>query len=461
MSRRAEWLIAAVLIAAVAAGAAWTIVYKRRETRDRDANLYIPKHAALTPEAALLQQYIRIRTQDGDEIEGARFLVAELAQAGIHAEVIESAPRRANVYARIRGRTPGEGLLLLNHIDVVPADGKWTRAPFSASVVLNQIYGRGAIDMKGTAICQLAAMRDLARSGRVPERDVVFLAVADEENGGAWGTQWLLDHRPDVFDGIRYALNEGGITEIYREDMTYFGIETGSKQSVDVLVTAPSREPLRALRTALEPHFQPRDAARVLPGVRQFFVSVAPTRQQNREYLANFDRVIAAGKLWLLPPSYTELVMNTLFVTGPRQTVDGTWSMRVLMRNLPDESPDVRLEWLSGIARQFGASIGEVRRKQGPAPISPDDTPLFRLIAAEAKRQFHAPAGPEVLIYSTNDSRFLRARGIVCYGIQAFPVDYSQSLSIHGADERVRVDWFAQGVALTRRIVARAAFDRW
>jgi acetylornithine deacetylase/succinyl-diaminopimelate desuccinylase-like protein len=461
MSRRAEWLVAAFLVAVVAAGTAWTFAYKRRETRDRDANLYIPKSAPLTPEAALLQRYIRIRTVDGDEIDGARFLAAQLAQAGIHAEIIESAPRRANVYARIKGRTAGDGLLLLNHIDVVPPKGRWTRAPFSGSVVLNQIYGRGAIDMKGTAICQLAAIRDIARSGRLPERDVVFLAVADEENGGALGTQWLLDHRPDIFAGIRYALNEGGITEIYREDMTYFGIETGSKQSVEAEVVAPAREPLRALRTTLEPYFRPRDAARVLPGVRRYFVSIAPTRRENREYLANIDRVIAAGKLWLLPETYAELLMNTMFVTGPRQTPDGRWSMRVLMRNLPDEKPEARLAWLTASAKQFGASLGEVRRSQGPAPISDEGTPLFRLIAEEAKREFHAAAGPEVLIYSTTDSRFLRARGIACYGMQAFPVDFSQSLSIHGADERVRIDWFAEGVALTRRIVTRAAFEPW
>jgi acetylornithine deacetylase/succinyl-diaminopimelate desuccinylase-like protein len=461
MPRRAEWLIAAFLILLAGGGAVWTFVYKHRAAVDRDANLYIPKNSALTPEAALLQQYIRIKTLDGDEVDGARFLAAQLAEAGIHAEIIESAPRRANVYARIKGRSAGNGLLLLNHIDVVPANGRWTRPPFAGSVVLNQIYGRGTIDMKGTAICQLAAMRNIARSGRVPERDIIFLAVADEENGGTLGTQWLLDHRPDVFEGVRYALNEGGITEIYREAMTYFGIETGSKQSVEVEVVAPAREPLRALRIALEPYFRPRDAARVLPGVRQYFASIAPTRRQNRDYLSNIDSVIGAGKLWLLPETYSELLMNTMYVTGPRRTADGRWSMRVVMRNLPDEKPEERLAWVAAAAKPFGASLGQALRRQGPAPISGEDTPLFRLIADEAKREFHAPAGPEVLIYSTTDSRFLRARGIVCYGVQAFPVDYSQSLSIHGPEERVRIDWFAEGVALTRRIVTRAAFERW
>lgn len=460
MSRTREWLVAALVIALVAGGVAITFTIKHRASVDPDAMLYIPKNAPVTPEAALLQQYVRIRTTDGNEIDGARFLVAELAKAGVHAEIIESAPRRANVYARIKGRRPGDGLMLLNHIDVVAASGKWTRAPFSGSVALNQIYGRGAIDMKGTAICQLEAFRDLARSGRVPERDVVFLAVADEETGGALGTQWLLEHRPDVFDGVQSVLNEGGVTEIYRESMTYFGIETGAKQEIDADVVAPAPGSLRALRIALEPYFRPRDAARVLPGVRQYFTSIAPTRRENRQYLADIDRVIATGKVWLVPETYSELLMNTMFAFDVHQLADGRWAMRVVMRNLPDENPDARLQWLAEVAKPFGATLGEVRRRQGPAPISTTETPLFHLIASEAQQAFHVDAGPTVLIYSNNDSRFLRARGLTCYGLQAFPVDYFQTLSIHGVDERVRVDWFAQGVALTRRVVSRFAFER-
>ncbi|HEY2324414.1 MAG TPA: M20/M25/M40 family metallo-hydrolase, partial [Thermoanaerobaculia bacterium] len=102
---------------------------------------------------------------------------------------------------------------------------------------------------------------------------------------------------------------------------------------------------------------------------------------------------------------------------------------------------------------------GEIRRKEGPAPPSTSDTPLFRLIAAAASRQYHAAAGPEVLPFSTSDSRFLRARGIVCYGVQPFPLDFFQSLGIHGPNERVRVDWFEQGVIFLREVVHRWAFE--
>jgi acetylornithine deacetylase/succinyl-diaminopimelate desuccinylase-like protein len=458
-SRKREWLIASafILIAVLAAVAAF--VYDRQTRRDRDALLFIPKTSPVTPVTLLLERYVRIRTINppGNEIEGARFLAAELAKAGVRAEIIEAAPGRASLYARIKGKHPGDALMLLNHIDVVPPVGKWDRPPFSGSISINMVYGRGTADMKGLAICELEAFRDLARSGRVPEHDLVFLAVADEEMSGALGMQWLLDHRPDLFEGVRYAINEGGITEMAQESMTYFGIETGSKQTIDLDLVSPSRDALLALRRALEPYMEPRHSMRVLPAVRTYFATIASTRRENREVLHDIDNTLAIQKGWLVPINYAELLMNTIWMSGAEPAKEG-FRMRVMMRDLPDEQPDVRLAWLTAFAKPFGATVGEIRQKQGPALPSTGDTPLFRLIASVAARQYRAPAGPEVLPYSTTDSRFLRARGIVCYGVQPFPLDFFQSLGIHGANERVRVDWFEQGVVLFREVVRRWAF---
>src|SRR5205823_3396924 len=148
-------------------------------------------------------------------------------------EIFEPAPGRANLYARIRGKRNGEGLMLASHIDVVPASPNgWTRPPFSGDIHLNQIWGRGALDMKSITICQLEAFIAVAKSGRQPERDLVLLAVADEETGSANGMRWIVEHRPDILAGIRYALNEGGVTETLSEAITYFGIEIGTKQVI-------------------------------------------------------------------------------------------------------------------------------------------------------------------------------------------------------------------------------------
>jgi acetylornithine deacetylase/succinyl-diaminopimelate desuccinylase-like protein len=377
----------------------------------------------------------------------------------VKGEIIEAAPGRASLYARIKGKKPGEALMLLNHIDVVPPSGKWDRPPFSGAVMINMVYGRGAADMKGIAICELQAFCDIARSGRVPEHDLVFLAVADEERSGTLGTQWLLDHRPDLFEGVRYVINEGGVTEMEHESMRYFGIETGSKLAVDLDVVAPSRESLLALRRAVEPYIAPRETMRVLPAVREFFAAVAPTRRENREVLRDIDATMRLQKGWLIPLNYAELMMDGIWTSGAEPAASGGFRMRILMRNLPDEQPDDRIAWLSGMAKSYGVRIGEIREKQGPALPSPSDTPLFRLIAMTANRQYHVTAGPDVLPFSTTDSRFLRARGIVCYGLQPFPLDFFQSLGIHGPNERVRVDYFEQGVVFLREVVRRWAFE--
>jgi len=457
-----RWTLPLALLIAGAALIAGLRVYNMRAERELSSQLWIPKKVTITPELALLQQYVRIDTSNppGNELPGARFLAGLLEKNGVHAEIIESAPRRASVYARIAGRQRGGGLLLLSHIDVVPAPTSgWTHPPFAAAVDVNQMYGRGTLDMKGIAICELMAFIDVARTHRTPERDIVFLAVADEEAGGKLGTVWLLEHRPDVFAGIRYALNEGGITETTRESISYFGIETGTKMSVRMRLRAPDRQSMQALRIALEPFILRIDADRVLPEVREFLHDVAPLRVEQGQYLQDINRTVATGKLWLLPAGYRELTQNVLWPESVETNAQGT-TMRVNLFNLPDENPDARIEWLRGVAARYGVTIDEVIEKSGPAPVSSRHTPMFALLASEVKRKYAgARTGTEVLAAWYNDSRYLRARGVAAYGLMPFPTDWYQTQGIHSVDERLRADWFGSGVALLRRVTSRFAFE--
>jgi acetylornithine deacetylase/succinyl-diaminopimelate desuccinylase-like protein len=463
MSRGRERIVIAAAVLAVAAAVGWLVVANRRAERELASQIYVPKPAVMTPEIVLLQQYVRIDTSNppGNELPGAQWLAAQLAAAGVKSELIETAPRRVNLYARIKGKHPGEGLLLHNHIDVVPAPPTgWDVPPFSGAIRINMLHGRGAIDMKSIALCELEAFIDVARSGKTPERDLVFLATADEEEGSALGTRWLLEHRPDVFDGIRYAITEGGVTEMEQEKVTYFGVETGSKQLVTADFLAPDEATLRRARIALEPSFRPRDADRLLPGVRRFFHAVAPQRLESRETLEDIDATLAAGKFWLLPATMRELLQNSVWAQRVRRLPDGTFAMEVAMSNLPDEDPERRLQWLTAKAQTLGVRVGPVKRKDGPSPISPDDTPLFGLIAREVRRELgNIPLGPEVLAVSTNDARFLRPRGMICYGLQPFPLDFFQSLTVHRLNERVRLDWYMSGIRITKRLVAAYVFE--
>jgi acetylornithine deacetylase/succinyl-diaminopimelate desuccinylase-like protein len=114
---------------------------------------------------------------------------------------------------------------------------------------------------------------------------------------------------------------------------------------------------------------------------------------------------------------------------------------------------------LGGVVAPYGVTV-EVLDKSGPAPLTSTKTPLYALIKEEARRQFgDVPVGTEVLASSTNDSRYLRARGMACYGMWPFEVDFFQTQGIHGVDERVRLDWFMGGIELMKRLVTRYAFE--
>jgi acetylornithine deacetylase/succinyl-diaminopimelate desuccinylase-like protein len=448
----------AILLAGLFAFIRWNEAEEERFRRERT---YIPPELQMTSEVRALQHYVSIDTSNppGNEIAGARFLAAILVENGVHPEIIEPAPGRASLYARIRGKRAGEGLLLLNHIDVIPADpAKWQRPPFQPTIELTTMYGRGTLDMKSLAICQLAAFLDVARSGRQPERDIVFLAAADEETGGALGVGWIVKHRPDVFEGIRYAIGEGGITEMVADELKYFAIEIGSKQYAKVTLSAKTREPLETLRWALQGYFTATEPDRILPEVREYFQFLAPTRISVKEELADVDAAVANGNFRLLFKPYRDLTQTIINMHWPQRAGD-RWTSEVYMLILPDEEPRERIAWLERMAAPHGIAV-RVDVAEPKTPLSSHHTPLFGIIADEAAREYRARTGTLILHQATTDSRYLRRLGIHCYGLSPYPVDAFQSATIHGVNEQVRLDRFQRGVELVRRIVRRWAFGR-
>ena len=188
---------------------------------------------------ALLRAYLQVDTSSapGNESRAVDFLAKIFDKEGIAYESAESAPGRGNIWARIEG---GEepGLMLLQHTDVVPADPEfWTVDPLSGDIKDGYILGRGARDMKGTGIAQLASFLSLHRSGKVPNRDLVFLATADEEAGGFYGAGWMIENHPEVFDGVGLLINEGGSGSI-SGDAIKFGVEITQKVPVWLRITS-------------------------------------------------------------------------------------------------------------------------------------------------------------------------------------------------------------------------------
>jgi acetylornithine deacetylase/succinyl-diaminopimelate desuccinylase-like protein len=191
-----------------------------------------------------LRALLRLDTTNppGNETIAAEYVAGVLGAVGIAAEVIESAPGRGNVVARLNANasdTPEPALLLHGHLDVVPAriDDGWTHAPFAGDLADGYIWGRGALDHKATIAMNLAAVVALHQSGVPLRRDVIFAATADEEAGGFMGAGWLVDHRPDLLDAA-YCIGEGGGYASYLGARRFYPCSIAEKGSCRLRVTA-------------------------------------------------------------------------------------------------------------------------------------------------------------------------------------------------------------------------------
>ncbi len=157
---------------------------------------------------------------------------------GIAAQLVGDDPKRQGVYARLVSGSKEPALLLLSHIDVVPADPSvWTQPPFSGARSGGYIWGRGALDTKCLTIGELMAMLELKRRNASLRRDIVFLATPDEELAGINGTKKLLDQHPQLFENVGFVLNEGGTNETAVDKVLFWGIEVQQKVPLWVRIT--------------------------------------------------------------------------------------------------------------------------------------------------------------------------------------------------------------------------------
>ena len=181
--------------------------------------LFAQVDAARDEIIALEQALVRIPSVNtgfmptGDETPVCEFVRHWLAQDGIDSEILESAPNRGNLIARLEGKSGNAGLMFMSHTDVVPVedDSKWRFPPFEATIAEGRIFGRGASDCKGLLTAQLMAVRLLKRNGIQLEDGLILAAGADEEHGGRYGFGWLADNHPGKL-AAPYAVNEGGGT---------------------------------------------------------------------------------------------------------------------------------------------------------------------------------------------------------------------------------------------------------
>jgi acetylornithine deacetylase/succinyl-diaminopimelate desuccinylase-like protein len=409
----------------------------------------------------LLQQYVRIDTSNppGDTRKAADFLSGVLEREGIPVTRYESEPGKAIVYARLKATVSppaGKAILLLHHMDVVPADrSQWKLDPFAATVQGDQLWGRGAFDMKGQGIAQLVAFLMLKRQNVPLSRDVVLLAEPDEEVGGAMGARWMFANHYAELDPD-YVIDEGGFgsADLFAPGKLVYGISVAEKKIVWLKVRAkgvaghgsqpndqnPNDRLVRAIARLLD------GTASSAPVARGFQPSDrrAPERLALRE--TSIVDIMKAKVGPFAANKFTNAIQqSTIAVTWLRSGVGDPPKINVIpsiaevgldCRVLPGTTKD---QWIADVKRRLGDPSLEIEliNESDDPVVTPQETPLYRnLEAAILKRHPSAVVTPMLIPYGT-DSNAFRPKGVKAYGIFPAIVTADAVANMHGDAEHV------------------------
>lgn len=405
----------------------------------------------------------------GNEAAAARYLAAALAREGIAAQLAEPAPGRANLVARLDGGDRARALLLASHTDVVAAEAQhWTHPPFAATVADGCVWGRGAVDMKHMTAFGLTTLLWLKRTGAPLARDVVLVAVADEEAGCGLGSKWLAEHRAEWLEG-EYCLGEvGGFSATVGETRVY-PIMVAEKGFLWLRVTVsgppghgsiphPDNAIVRLARivdrlgsTRLPFHRHPvvdtflktlgraagLPAGLVLHAALHGWLSdlvldrVLPDRERARVFAASLHNT----------------VVPTIIEGGRKENVIPSEASVVLdCRLLPGFSEERFLEELrTHLGDTQGLEFSVVAA--GEAVETPIDTPLYETLRTTLERRDPGCIVTPYLLVGYTDAKAYSRLGIRTYGFAPLllPKELEFSALFHGHDERVPVDGFRWG----------------
>jgi acetylornithine deacetylase/succinyl-diaminopimelate desuccinylase-like protein len=407
-----------------------------------------------------LQEYIQILTVNppGNEIESAKFFKKIFDAESIPCQIFEPSPGRGNFLATLKGSGKKKPILLLNHMDVVPVEkGAWEVDPFAGRIKDRYLYGRGALDDKSMGIVEMMALLILKREKFPLERDLLFLATADEETGGKWGVEWAVENVP-LLRASEYALNEGGhvmVNEDGRADR--YEISSGQKVIFQLQVTAkgtsghasrpyPDNPNVKLIR-ALDGVTQWETPYHILPMVKDYFSKMAPKQPpEERKFFEDietglkdqtFSRKMTSSLI------YNAMLRNTISLTilqgGNKVNVIPSESKATLdCRLIPGSSKKI---FLGEIRRRLGNEVEvEVISESESLPPSPLNTDFFQAIQKfSAENDGNCPVVP-LLLSGATDSRFLREKGIITYDFCPFRLTEKELLKVHGNNERIATE---------------------
>jgi acetylornithine deacetylase/succinyl-diaminopimelate desuccinylase-like protein len=429
----------------------------------------------------LLTQYIQIDTTNppGNEIKAAEFFKAIFDREGIEARIIESAPGRGNIYARLRGTGSKPAVVLMNHMDVVPADVRqWQEPPFGAVIRDGYLWGRGTLDMKGPAILQLMTVLALKRQNVRLQGDLIFLGTADEEAGGALGAGFLLETQPDLFQGVGLVLNEGGGIRIDENGKArFYSLGVAEKTPLWLKLTATGtaghgstpggNSAVNKLLTALNRILHYHAPTKVVPHVQKYYFDSVPLEPSHlhRPYAdlkaALRDPAFAAE--FTKDPRANAAVRNTIAVTLIKASekvnvIPAEALAEIDVRLLPGEDPKAFIEELRATIADSSIKI-DVTLSFPPA-ISPEHPEALKAIKHLAKQHDGDVPVLAPLGRGFTDCHYFRERSIPCYGFVPMRASVRGDNLVHGIDERVSLDNLRFGVRMMHELVTQLVTDQ-
>jgi acetylornithine deacetylase/succinyl-diaminopimelate desuccinylase-like protein len=398
--------------------------------------------------------------QSEGETEAAQYVEAELQRLGLRPELFDAAPRRTSVVARVEGRDRDRPALVVHgHLDVVPAvPADWTVDPLGGEIRDGLLWGRGAVDMKDMDAMILTALGDLVEAGEQPARDLVVAFFADEENGGVFGSHWMVDEHPGLFSGATEAISEVGGYSIDLDGQRAYLLQTGEKALVWIKLIAHGTA-AHGSRVIRDNAVVKLALAVAAIGQEEWPLRLTPTTTDLLDRLKQIMRLPDADPDAVVEATGTAagFLRATLRVTSNPTLLVAGYKHNVI----PDRAE--ALVDLRPFAGQEGEVLSRVRELIGPdVEIEvmhhdiglelPFEGPLVaKMISALDTHDPGAPVLPYLMSGGT-DNKALAKLGIAGYGFA--PLQLSGDLDFpamfHGVDERVPLDALAFG----RRVLA-------
>jgi acetylornithine deacetylase/succinyl-diaminopimelate desuccinylase-like protein len=433
-----------------------------------------------------LVDLVKINTTNppGNEQAAAKYIAGVLAKEGITAELLDLAPGRSAVVARLRSSAvadPSKALLLVAHMDVVGVDrSKWSVDPFGGVIKDGYLWGRGSLDDKSMLAANLAAFIALKRGNVHINRDVIFLGTADEEQFGDASLRMIVAKYWDKI-AAGFALNEGGKVVLGKDGkVQYVALQASEKVSVNVGLTVtgkgghastPTKDnPVVHLAAAVEKIGNYNTPVHLTSVVRRYFEALAPLEdEETSKWMRVLDtpdrgehaqRFLAdASPMW--NSMMRDTIAPTILQAGFRGNVIPSEAHAVLnIRLLPGDTIDVLVNDLKKLVNDPQVRFDIAPEGGLAAPNSSLENDFVSLITRVSAQEFSgAPVIPFMSTGAT-DSAQLRLHNVQAYGLRPFPVTEADESRVHGDEERLPLASFPKGVDLMVRIVAEFSVSR-